>query len=283
MILFFLLILGISIGSFLNVLIDRIPQGKSPFKGRSYCDKCKKTLKWYDLIPLISYLYLKGKCRYCRAHISLYYPLVELVTGAMFIVTFAYIYHLPLTIDRFSIFNSQFSIFFYYLFILSSFIVIFFTDLKYGIIPDKIVYPSVVIFTIYHLSILPSASLRAGNFPFGLAQGGQFSIFNYLLSGIGAFIFFLVLFLITKGKGMGFGDVKLAFLLGLFLGFPKILAALYLAFLTGALIGSILIIWRKKKLKGGTIPFGPFLIIGTVLSLFFGEKILRLASLWLSF
>ena len=273
MILFFLLILGISIGSFLNVLIDRIPQGKSPFKGRSYCDKCKKTLKWYDLIPLISYLYLKGKCRYCRAHISLYYPLVELVTGAMFIVTFAYIYHLPLTIDRFSIFNSQFSIFFYYLFILSSFIVIFFTDLKYGIIPDKILYPAAVISTIYNLSFTIYSPI----------VNHQSSIINNIFSGAGAFLFFLALYLVTKGKGMGFGDVKLAFLIGIVLGFPKILAALYLAFLTGAICGIILIIWRKKKLKGGTIPFGPFLIIGTVLSLFFGEKILRLASLWLSF
>jgi len=293
MLVFLLFVLGLAVGSFLNVLIDRIPQGQSPFKGRSYCDKCKKTLKWYDMIPVLSFLILKGKCRYCRTHISFYYPLVEFITGVMFVIVFAYVYGLRSTDYglSFSILNSpfglaqggQFSTFLYYLFILPSFIVIFFTDLKYGIIPDKIVYPSVVIFTIYHLSILPSASLRAGNFPFGLAQGGQFSIFNYLLSGIGAFIFFLVLFLITKGKGMGFGDVKLAFLLGLFLGFPKILAALYLAFLTGALIGSILIIWRKKKLKGGTIPFGPFLIIGTVLSLFFGEKILRLASLWLSF
>ena len=160
----------------------------------------------------------------------------------------------------------------YYLFILSSFIVIFFTDLKYGIIPDKIVYPAILLSAIYHLQF------------FHVRQdfGGQ-TIFNYLLSGIGAFIFFLVLFLITKRKGMGFGDVKLAFLIGIVLGFPKILAALYLAFLTGAIVGSILIIWGKKKLKGGTIPFGPFLIIGAALSIFFAGQILRVLSLWLNF
>ncbi|MEK7502383.1 MAG: prepilin peptidase [Patescibacteria group bacterium] len=281
MLVFFLFILGLSIGSFLNVLIDRIPQGLSPFKGRSYCDKCKKTLKWYYLIPLISYLYLKGKCRYCKAHISFYYPLVELITGVMFVILFLRLGNLPFTIYylpslnfQFSIFNFQFILnYFYYAFILSSFIVIFFTDLKYGIIPDKILYPAVVIFTIYHLSFTIYSPI----------VNHQSSIINNIFSGVGAFLFFLALYVVTKGKGMGFGDVKLAFLIGIVLGFPKIITALYLAFLTGAIVGSILIIWRKKKLKGGTIPFGPFLIIGAVLSLFFGEKILRLVSLWLSF
>ncbi len=274
MLVFFLFILGLSIGSFLNVLIDRIPKDESPFKGRSYCDKCKKTLKWHDLIPLISHLYLKGKCRYCRAHISFYYPLVELVTGILFVIAFVYVYGLQSTVYSlsFSIFNSQFSIFLYYLFILSCFIVIFFTDIKYGIIPDKIVYPAIAIVTIYNLQFF---HIRQG-------FGGQ-ATNNYLLSAFGAFGFFLTLYLITRGKGMGFGDVKLSFLLGLVLGFPKVVVALYLAFLTGAIVGSILIIWRKKKLKGGTIPFGPFLIIGAVLSLFFGEKIIHLVSLWLSF
>ena len=257
-ILFIVFILGICVGSFLNVLIDRIPNDESPFRGRSYCDKCKKTLRWYDLIPLLSYLYLKGKCRYCRAQISFSYPLVELITGVMFVLTFFYLKDL-----RFTIYDLRFFLnYFYYAFILSSFIVIFFTDLKYGIIPDKILYPAVAAAAIFNF---------------------QFSIFNFIFSALGAFIFFLALFLITKGKGMGFGDVKLSFLLGLVLGFPKIIVGLYLAFLTGAIIGSILIIWGEKKLKGGTIPFGPFLIIGAVLSIFFGEKITHLASLWLSF
>lgn len=256
-----LFIIGLAIGSFLNVLIDRLPNDESPFKGRSCCDKCKKTLKWYDLIPLLSYLYLKGKCRYCHSPISFYYPFVEIVTGLMFVILFLWLKNLPFSIYQLP-FNFQFSIFLYYLFILSSFLVIFFTDLKYGIIPDKIVYSAIAVAVIFNC---------------------HFSTFNYFFSGLGAFIFFLVLYLITLGKGMGFGDVKLAFLIGIVLGFPKILAAFYLAFLTGAICGIILIIWGKKKLKGGTIPFGPFLIIGAVLSLFFGEKILHLASRLLSF
>lgn len=271
-ILFILFVLGICVGSFLNVLIDRIPQGKSPFSGRSYCDKCKKTLKWYDLIPLISYLFLKGKCRHCHSPISAYYPLVELVTGLMFFILFLWltnlpftIYHLPfnLTIEQFSNLAINYA---YYAFILASFIVIFFTDLKYGIIPDKIVYTAVAVSTIYYLLFTIYSPM----------VNGQSSIINALFSGVGSFLFFLILYLITRGKGMGFGDVKLAFLLGIILGFPKIVAAFYVAFLTGAIAGSILIIWKKKKLKGGTIPFGPFLIIGAGLSLFFGEKIIRL-------
>ncbi len=280
MLVFLLFILGLSIGSFLNVLIDRIPQGQSPFKGRSYCDKCKKTLSWYYLIPVISYLYLKGKCRYCEVHISFYYPLVELITGVMFVLTFAYAYGLQLTDYglSLSILHFQLSTFLYYTFILSSFIVIFFTDLKYGIIPDKIIYPAIII-SFFFLFFTPKESwlwlaLQSAT----LVQLATLGVYaNRFLSALGGFAFFLILYLITKGKGMGFGDVKLAFLIGIVLGFPKIITALYLAFLTGAIVGSILIIWRKKKLKGGTIPFGPFLIIAAILSLGFGEKTLHLA------
>jgi prepilin signal peptidase PulO-like enzyme (type II secretory pathway) len=110
-----------------------------------------------------------------------------------------------------------------------------------------------------------------------------FLIVNYLFSASGAFLFFLLLFLFTKGKGMGFGDVKFAFLMGLILGFPKIIVSLYVAFLTGAIVGCILIIWRKKRMSGSSIPFGPFLVVGTLIAIFYGEILfkgfLRLASL----
>ncbi|OGK36863.1 hypothetical protein A3F03_00750 [Candidatus Roizmanbacteria bacterium RIFCSPHIGHO2_12_FULL_41_11] len=293
MLVFFLFILGLAVGSFLNVLIDRIPNDESPFAGRSYCDKCKKTLKWYDMVPVLSFLILKGKCRYCRAHISFYYPLVELITGIMFVLMYQFTIHnsqfTSSTIEQFSNLTINYL---YYLFILSSFIVIFFTDLKYGIIPDKIVYPAIIIsFFFLFFTLREFLQLRSGqawlSFPLQpaiLVQLATLGVYaNRFLSALGSFAFFLILYLITRGKGMGFGDVKLAFLLGIILGFPKIIAAFYLAFLTGAIVGSILIVWGKKKLKGGTIPFGPFLIIGAVLSLFFGEKIIRLASLWLSF
>lgn len=245
----FLFLIGVFVGSFLNVIIDRLPRKETIAKGRSHCEFCKKELVWYDLIPLLSFLMLKGKCRYCHKKLSLYYPIIEFSTGILFAVTYLWIsqiYHLPFTIYHLI----------YYLIIISAFIVIFFEDLKFGIIPDKIVFPAVFISFLY------------------LILNTKYLILNNFFSAFGAFAFFLILFLITKGKGMGFGDVKLSFLLGLILGFPKIILALYLAFLTGAILGIILIIWRKKRSLKDTIPFGPFLIAGTLLSLFLGNLIL---------
>lgn len=262
---FFLFVLGIFVGSFLNVLADRLPNDESPFKGRSHCEYCKHVLSWKDLIPLLSFTLLKGKCRYCGKKLSTYYPIVELTTGILFaLTTYFAIYHLPFTIfDQLSITNlfliSHFSSFIFYLFIVSCLIVIFFADLKYGIIPDKITFSAIFVSFIYAFLIHNSLFL------------------NLLLSAIGAALFFFALFAITKGRGMGFGDVKYAFLMGMLLGFPNIITALYVAFLTGALISLILVVWGKKKLKGATIPFGPFLVIGTIVGLFWGDSITQYA------
>jgi len=259
----FIFIIGLFTGSFLNVLVDRLPRGESIIKGRSHCEKCKENLRWYDLIPLLSFIFLKGKCRYCKASLSFYYPTVELATGTLFALTAFFVFH-----DLQFPISSQFSIDFqllasltYYLFMTSSLIVVFFADLKYGIIPDKIIFPAILVSVLYLLTI--SHKLLAIN----------------LFSAVGACLFFLLLFLITRGKGMGFGDVKFAFLMGLILGLPNIIVSLYIAFLTGAVIGCILIVWRKKKLKGAVIPFGPFLVLGTFAALFWGEKILQILKL----
>ena len=246
----FIFLLGLFIGSFLNVLADRLSRGEAVIKGRSHCEKCKKTLKWLDLIPLLSFLFLKGKCRYCRVRLSLFYPITELTTGILFAGVFLFLG--GANINLITIINII-----YYLFILSSLIVIFFADLKYGIIPDKIIFSAVFIAIAY--SFFNHQSL----------------IINHFLSGLGALLFFLSLFLVTKGRGMGFGDVKFAFLMGLILGFPNIITGLYIAFLTGAIVGIILILWRRKKAFGTAIPFGPFLVLGTLGALFWGEIILQ--------
>ncbi|MBI2034143.1 MAG: prepilin peptidase [Candidatus Levybacteria bacterium] len=247
----FIFFIGCAIGSFLNVLVDRLPHDESVIKGRSYCDSCKKQLAWHDLIPVVSFILLRGKCRCCHSPISWQYPLVELLTGILFVMVILH--------PNNQIFNFQFSIFnlVYYFFIVSSLIVIFFTDLKYGIIPDKIVYPAIIV-TFFYLII---------NY--------QLSTINYLISALGAFLLFFLLHFITRGRGMGFGDVKLAGLLGLFLGFPKIVVSLYLAFLTGAVVSLILVMLGKKKLKGSTVPFGPFLVVGTLVSMFYGERLVN--------
>jgi len=247
-------LLGLAVGAFLNVLIDRLPKEKDVLRGRSYCDHCHHQLVWYDLIPLLSFVFLRGRCRYCQKRISFYNPLVELVTGGMFV------WISNRAMEQLS--NGVIISLFHY-FIISSLIVIFFTDLKYGIIPDKIVFPAIIIAGI--------SNFRAAGIAFGDAR--QFSIFRFLLPGLGAAGFFGLLVILTKGKGMGLGDVKLAFLMGLVLGFPKIIVALYLAFLTGALVSAILILSKKKKF-GQTIPFGPFLVAGTLAAVFWGEQMM---------
>ncbi len=244
-----LFIIGIFVGSFLNVVIDRLPRKEGFVTGRSHCDLCGHTLAWYDLVPLLSYALLLGKCRYCKKFIGYEYPLVELTTGILFCI-------IPLlypAIPMLSLLDT--------LFIFSIFVVIFYTDLWYGIIPDITLLLGIValipIFVMHPTLLLSS-----------------------VLSGVVACLFFLALFLGTRGRGMGFGDVKLALLLGLLLGYPRIIVSLYIAFLTGAGIALILILWRKKKLRGDTIPFGPFLILGAVLGLLFGNFLWELLTVY---
>lgn len=256
---YLLFFLGLSIGSFLNVLIYRLPNGLR-LAGRSICPHCKKKIAWHDNIPLLSFVLLRGKCRQCRSPIGWQYPAVELATGVLFVLVF-----LLLGIKNQELRIMDLVTLGYYLFIISALIAIFFADLRYGIIPDKIVYPLIVLSLVYLLLI-------------------HYSLFiTHFLSAFGAFAFLLLLFLITRGRGMGFGDVKLAFLIGLFLGFPKIVIVLYVAFLTGAAVSLILVLWGKKKFSGGTIPFGPFLVFGAFVAFFAGKELLRLVSPWLSF
>lgn len=247
-----LFLLGLSVGSFLNVLIDRLPLGESVIKGRSYCDHCRHKLSWYDLIPLVSFILLGRRCRYCRALISWQYPVVELATAILFLASFQF---LPAFTpgEPFQITSPVVSLV-YLLIAVSGLIVIFFTDLKYRIIPDQ-----VVIF----LGVTSLLFLFFSHQP---------STINHLLSGMVVFLIFLLLAFITRGRGMGLGDVKFAFCMGLILGFPKILIAFYLSFLTGAIFSLILLILGKKTMKS-TIPFGPFLVVSTMVSLFCGESL----------
>lgn len=256
---FFLFVLGLCVGSFLNVLIDRLPKEEQVFRGRSYCDHCHHQLAWYDLIPVLSWLCLRGRCRYCYSPISWQYPVVEIITG----LSFVFIYQWVMSWCSASLDCCVATLLHGY--IASSLIVIFFTDLKYQIIPDKVVFSGIGLALLFHLFHRPRS-------PFAYASG---HLGGVLPAGLGAAGFFLCLFLLTRGKGMGMGDVKLALFMGLFLGFPKIVIAFYLAFLTGALLGVILILLKKKKF-GEHIPFGPFLVGGTLGAMFWGEKILRL-------
>lgn len=276
MIYFLMFILGLCVGSFLNVIIYRETidddeefeslkslKGLRVLKrlmGRSYCDYCKKKIAWHDNIPLLSFFLLGGKCRFCGKKISLQYPFVEFLTG----IEFVWIYFLiKSNLSFFSRFEGFYSFLTLgvWLILGACFLAIFIADLKYQIIPD-----TAIIFGILTAFFKLWVDYRYT----GMVD------FSPLWSGLGAGLFFLILVLLTRGKGMGWGDVKLAVLMGMVLGFPKILIGLLFAFLTGAIAGVILVMTGKKKLKS-KIAFGPFLIAGTIFSLIYGEK------LWIHF
>ena len=254
-------IIGLCVGSFLNVLVYREAEEAKTWLpswlwGRSYCDHCKKQIKWYDNIPLLSFVLLQGKCRYCHKKISFQYPLVEFLTG----IEFLWIYFLiDKNLDLFTGFEGFYSFLtlIIWLVLSSLMLAIFVADIRWQIIPDLAVFGAILA-TLFKIYI-------------DYRYTGMIDL-SLFTSAILAALFFLFLHLVTKGKGMGFGDIKLAFLLGLTLGFPKILVGLFTAFLTGAFGGVILIIIKNKSLKT-KIAFGPFLIIGWLIALIWGEKI----------
>lgn len=228
-------------GSFVNVLIYRIPQGIS-LGGRSFCPKCKSKIHWYDNVPLFSYLYLKGRCRNCKKNISFKYPLVELLGGIGFIAIY-----MKLGVGIESI---------YYAFLFFITLSLFFIDLEKKLLPDNLVYFGIIITFLYLI--------------FG-DNGFTTPLFVSLVTSN----IILFLHLITKGKGMGLGDVKLVFLLSLTLTFFNSLLFLYLSFLTGAILGTILILLRKAKM-GMQIAFGPFIIVSFWIIYFVGDYLITL-------
>ncbi len=253
----FIFLFGLVVGSFLNVVIFRLESGEQVARGRSHCQYCRHTLEWHDLIPVLSFLALGGKCRYCKKKLSIQYPLVELATGMLFVFTVQFFDIRYLIFDIKNLLTIS-----YYLFITSALIVIFVYDFRHYIIPDKIVYSAIVITFLYQLAI--------SQYPISNIQ----YFISFILAAFLASGFFFAIVVITKGAGMGGGDVKLAFLMGLALGWPKILAALFLTFTIGAICGIILIALKRKKFKS-EIPFGPFLVLGTFAALFWGEEIVK--------
>jgi leader peptidase (prepilin peptidase)/N-methyltransferase len=272
---FFVFLFGTAIGSFLNVVIDSSNEGKLFENRRSHCDHCHHKLSIGDLVPVVSFLVLGGKCRYCHKAISWYYPIVELVTGLSFLLVAWTVFGHDVSSTLGSIRYLFAGVYFSY--IIASLTVIFFADLKYGIIPFPAVFSSVLFTFLWYFSV-PVLHFQPGDLPLILFTHSY--LFNYLFSALGSFFFFFLLFVLTKGRGMGFGDVIYAFLMGFLLGYPKIILSFYLAFIVGAIVSLLLVVLQKKKLKGSTIPFGPFLVMGTVVSLFWGnvliEKILML-------
>lgn len=238
---FIIFIFGLIIGSFLNVCIYRIPQGLSISYPPSSCTHCNSRLKKKDLIPVISWLFLGGKCRYCGESINSRYPFVEMVTAILFLLTYIKIGFVVVLI--------------LYLILTSILITISFIDIDHRIIPNKINLFALILFIVSNLLI---------------------GYINWKSAILGSFIgggFLFLLVLLTRGAGMGMGDVKLMGVLGLFLGFKNTILALLLSFILGGFFGVWLLLHRKKG-KRDEIPFGPWLAVGTFLSLLYGREII---------
>ena len=236
-------VFGLVVGSFLNVVIYRMRELNTILNTRSHCPECKKEIRWYDLIPFLSFILLKTRCRYCAKPISWQYPLVELGTGVIFVVLY-FLYGFSWDLLFFAVMSAFLMVIFVY-------------DFIHSIIPDEMLWPAVIISLVY------------------LAFGGGLDVFKMALFGVLIAVGFLgIIYILGRGKWMGLGDVKLAVLLGLITPFPYIIITLFFAFIIGSLIGIIFLILGKKTMKS-EIPFGPFLIIGLYISLFFGPVIIN--------
>ncbi len=257
-------IFGLLIGSFLNVCIRRLPLGESVISPRSYCPKCKRTIPWHDNIPLLSYLILKGKCRFCKGRISPLYFIVELLTAIIFLIFY----------NRYGL---SFDFFFYVIFV-CGLIVATFVDIKLRVIPETISLGGIV------AGLLFSGLRGLGVRPFSYNWLPLLNSFLGIIIGGGiiwlsGFIFDLVYFkLLKKGpiqgetESMGFGDVELLAMIGAFLGWPQALLTFFLAPLFGALVGLINLI----RAKDHTIPYGPFLSLAAFVCVFWFKQILSL-------
>jgi len=258
MIIFIFLILGLIIGSFLNVVVYRLRVAETLVADRSHCPHCKNLIAWYDNIPVISFILLKFKCRDCKEKISWQYPLVEIFTGLVFALIGQRYFDV---VDMSTWANTV-----YYAGIASFLIVIFVYDFLYLEIPGLVLWPAIGFSIVFNL-FFDWARLEGG---VG-GQGGigvlESSVYSGNLGAVVAFLFFFLLVAISKEKWMGMGDAYLVILLGLILGWPEILLGLMLAFSLGALSGIILILLKKKNMSS-QIPFAPFLVLGSLITLF---------------
>lgn len=243
---------GLCIGSFLNSLIYRLETKKKICFARSICVYCKKILSWKELIPIISFLIQEGRCRKCKKKIFWQYPAVELVTGLLFVATFLKFWNLKLACLPAQAGSLEFGVWsLLYWFAISVLTVIFVYDLKHTEIPDKVMIPGIVVVFILQLIL-------------------KVPVWDLLLAGAIGGGFFLIQYLASKGKWIGAGDVRLGIFMGFVLSWPNILVGLFIAYMIGAVIGIILVFSDKKKLQS-QIAFGPFLAVGTIIAIFFGD------------
>ena len=244
---FAITIFGLCIGSFLNVCIYRIPDDSKSINhpSRSICLNCGYTLKFYDNIPILSYILLKGRCRQCQASISWRYPLVELLTG----------------LGAISIFlksGMTLATLIYFIFI-ACLLVITFIDLDHRIIPDVITLPGIPVFFVMALAV-PDVTLKD-------------SLIGLLIGGGSLWAVAYIYKLLTGKDGMGGGDIKLLAMMGVLIGWQGVLFTIFVSSATGSVTGILLMLIQKGNLKLA-VPFGPFLAIGAISYIFFGQRMI---------
>lgn len=246
-------IFGLMIGSFLNCLIWRLHKNEGMWN-RSYCPKCRKQIAWFDNIPVFSYLILRGRCRHCHKPISCQYPIVEFLVGVLFLFSFW---------KNSSLLGSAYDLDYKFLvlvvrdwYIISVMTVIFIYDLRWFLILDRVSLTSCLLLFLVNLY---------------LGFGWQ----NLLISGIIGSSFFLFQFVISRGKWIGGGDIRLGLLIGLALGrLSYSVLAIFIAYMLGSVVGIGLILVKKKGMKS-EVPLGTFLSVATILTLFWGEEIIE--------
>lgn len=254
---FLVFALGISVGSFLNVVIYRTLETDEDWKTqRSRCDHCRKPIAWYDNIPLLSFIALRGCCRWCKKPIAISHFAMELLTGALFVWWFwAGNAFFQLVGAPYSILQPAF-----WLLVGLLTVVIIIADTKYMIIPDWSVAMLAVITLSYRLILVYAGVMQTGDFV------------NMIAAALVVTLLFWLIWATTGGKGLGFGDVKLVPVLTMIVGWPQIVVALMMAVVSGAVVGSFLLIFKKAK-RMQPIAFGPFLLFGTYFSLLWGARI----------
>lgn len=237
------ILLGTFLGSFLNVVSDRLYRKENFLTDRSKCENCGHVLKPLNLIPVLSYIYQRGRCSFCHKKISLLYPISEILTGLTFLLAYY------ITVSQ----NLEINYLIYLLVIFSLFLIISFTDYKFYEIPFEIIVFGSLFSVIYRSLILKNLTL----------DNVSYEIFSVII----IFIFFYLIIVLSKG-GMGGGDLKLSCFISIAVGFPANISAIYFGFVLGGVFGILVLLFRLKKLKS-QIPFGPFLILGAVTSYFF--------------
>ncbi len=257
---FILFIFGLAIGSFLNVVALRYDGehfllSTKLIGGRSHCAHCERTLRWFELVPLASFLVQGGRCRRCKARLGIQYPVVELLSGLIFAFVPS-----ALGVTATPVAAPLAFIVVLWIAALEALLVLSLIDIRLGIIPDEI---NIFLGVLGVFLAIVSAGYFGGQGSAVLAK-----VFGAVVGGA----FFALLIAVTRGKGMGMGDLKLAIPLGLLFGWPDIVFVMVFAFVIGAVVGVLEIALGKNSMKG-TLPFGPFLALGAATVFFWGSQI----------